>query len=295
MQKYLKIFSLITLLTLICAPLAYANPQIVFDVNSGRVLAGEDIDQQWYPASLTKVMTGYLAFKALTERNDFTLKTKIKMSRHAADQPASKLGIGKGNSIRLEKALEALFIRSSNDIAMALAEHISGSEEKFLNLMNRTAQSLGMTRTHFSTPHGLFKKDQVSTARDLAKLSRAILTHFPQYAYFYKMHYLNINNKKFRNRNGLLRSYKGADGMKTGFVCSSGYNLIATATRGGKKIVAIMLGGKSVKSRNARVTELLDYGFLQMAKNINSFPTIYNAQQQQYKPPFDMRPISCAR
>ena len=272
-----------------------AKPQIVFDVSSGRVLAGTDIDQKWYPASLTKIMTGYLAFQAITTRNDISLKTKITLSKYAASQPPSKLGIGAGRSITMEKALQALFIRSTNDIAVGLAEKISGSEANFIKLMNQTAQSLGMSRTHFSNPHGLFKRDQVTTARDLAKLTHAILLKFPQFSRLYSMRYLEIGGKKFRNRNGLLRNYQGADGMKTGFVCSSGYNLIATATRGGKKIAAIMMGGKNVKSRDEQVAILLDFGFNQLSSHQDSGnPTIYTAQRQALKDPFDMRPISCA-
>lgn len=273
----------------------YAKPQLVFDVNSGRVLAGTDIDQKWYPASLTKIMTGYLAFIAITERDDISLKTKITLSKYAASQPPSKLGIGAGRSLTFEKALQALFIRSTNDIAVGIAEKIGGSEPNFINMMNQTAQSLGMTRTHFSTPHGLFKADQVTTARDLAKLTHAVLLEFPQFARFFSMRYLEIGGKKFRNRNGLLRDYQGADGMKTGFVCSSGYNLVATATRNGVKIAAIMMGGKNVKTRNEQVALLLDFGFDEIKNNrYNTTATIYSAQRQDYKQPFDMRPISCA-
>lgn len=273
---------------------AQAKPQIVFDVNSGKVLAGTDIDQKWYPASLTKIMTGYLAFIAITERQDISLNTKITLSKHAAAQPPSKLGIGAGRSIKMEKALEALFIRSTNDIAVGIAEKLAGSEAKFIEQMNRTARSLGMNRTHFSNPHGLFKHDQVTTARDLAKLTHAVLLEFPQFSRFYSMRYLEIGGKKYRNRNGLLRNYKGADGMKTGFVCSSGYNLVATATRSGQKIAAIMMGGKNVKTRDKQVATLLDFGFSQLKTNNNNSATIYTAQRQEYKQPFDMRPISCA-
>uniref|UniRef100_A0A2A4YTA1 Peptidase S11 D-alanyl-D-alanine carboxypeptidase A N-terminal domain-containing protein n=1 Tax=OCS116 cluster bacterium TaxID=2030921 RepID=A0A2A4YTA1_9PROT len=292
----LKSAQFLWLAILLCLPLsAQAKPQIVFDVNSGRVLAATDIDQKWYPASLTKIMTGYLAFQAISNRSDISLKTKITLSKYAASQPPSKLGIGAGRSISMEKALEALFIRSTNDIAVGIAEKISGSEARFITLMNNTAKNLGMTRTHFSNPHGLFKRDQVSTARDLAKLTHAILLRYPQFSRFFSMRYLEIGGKKFRNRNGLLRNYQGADGMKTGFVCSSGYNLIATATRNGKKIAAIMMGGKNVKSRDKQVATLLDFGFNQLTNHSdNGNATIYTAQRQAYKAPFDMRPISCA-
>lgn len=292
----LKFAKYIIICTALCIGFqAQAKPQIVFDVKSGRVLAGTDIDQKWYPASLTKIMTGYLAFIAITERGDISLKTKIKLSKYAASQPPSKLGIGAGRSITFEKALQALFIRSTNDIAVGIAEKLGGSEANFLNMMNNTARSLGMTRTHFSTPHGLFKRDQVTTARDLAKLTRAVLLEFPQFSRFFSMKYLEIGGKKYRNRNGLLRDYKGADGMKTGFVCSSGYNLVATAKRGGHKIAAIMMGGKNVSSRNKQVKILLDFGFDELKNNRhNTKATIYNAQRQDYKQPFDMRPISCA-
>lgn len=293
MLKSIKFIWLSILLSITTS--ALAKPNIVYDVNSGRVLAGSDIDQKWYPASLTKIMTGYLAFIAITERDDISLKTKITLSKYAAGQPASKLGIGAGRSITFEKALEALFIRSANDIAVGIAEKVGGTEARFIDMMNQTARSLGMTRTHFSTPHGLFKKDQVTTARDLAKLTHAVLLEFPQFKHFFSMKYLNIGGKKFRNRNGLLRSYKGADGMKTGFVCSSGYNLVATATRDGQKIVAIMMGGKNVKQRNEQVELLLDFGFDELKNNrYNTKVTIYTAERQAYKQPFDMRPISCA-
>lgn len=275
---------------------AAAKPKIVFDLDSGAILAGSDIDQKWYPASLTKIMTGYLAFIAITERRDISLKTKITLSKYAASQPPSKLGLGAGNSISLERALQALLVRSTNDIAVGIAETLAGSEAKFVRLMNRTAKSLGMTRTNFVNPHGLYNDAQVTTVRDLSKLSQAILLEFPQFARFYKMPYFKIGKRKLRNRNGLLRTFKGVDGLKTGFVCSSGYNLVATATgNGGKKIVAIMLGGASVKTRDAQVMALLNQGFTGVKTNqYLANATIYNARKHAYKPPFDMRPISCA-
>ncbi len=294
MLKSVKLFCFLCFFTTNSLTFAVAKPQIVFDLNTGKVLAGTDIDQQWYPASLTKIMTGYLAFIAITERQDISLKTKITLSKYAAGQPPSKLGIGTGNSISLERALQALFTRSTNDLAVGIAETLSGSETAFVNKMNTTAKMLGMHNTRFINPHGLFDKRQISSARDLAKLTQAIILEFPQFAHFYKMSHFKIGKKKLRNRNGLLRSYQGTDGLKTGFVCSSGYNLVATAERNGQKIAAIMLGGKNVKSRDTQVIRLLDFGFGELKNNhYKANATIYNAKSEAYKPPFDMRPISC--
>ncbi len=287
-----NVFKTLLLLILFSAAPAYGKPQIVFNVNSGEILSANDIDQQWYPASLTKIMTGYLAFIAITEHSDISLNTQLIISQNAAKQPPSKLGIKAGSSIKMERALQALFTRSNNDIAVAIAEKISGNEAEFIKLMNHTAKNLGMSRTQFTNPHGLYSKRQVSSARDLAKLSRAILLEFPQFSRFYSLPYFTVNQKNLPNRNQLLKNYQGADGLKTGFVCASGYNLIATASRNGQQIAAILLGGKSVKTRDAAVVKLLDKGFISL-KNPNK-TTIYTAKNQNYKPPVNMRPIACA-
>ncbi|MFQ5626840.1 MAG: D-alanyl-D-alanine carboxypeptidase family protein [Methyloligellaceae bacterium] len=237
-----------------------AGPALVFDPNKGTILYQEDLDALWHPASLTKLMTAYLTFEALRE-GKLKLDTKIAQSKNSLSQAPTKIGLPVGATMRVELAIKALLVKSANDVAVMLAEAVAGSEPAFIKRMNETAKRIGMRRSRFVNPNGLPDDRQITTARDLGYLARALIKEFPEYAHFFAVPYIKIGKRRMRNYNKLLRTFDGADGMKTGFVCSSGYNLVASATRDGRKLVAVVLGGKSGSARNARAASLLDHGF----------------------------------
>ena len=239
---------------------AVAGPALLLEADSGKVLYAEDADNQWYPASLTKIMTAYLTFEAL-KAGRIALDTKITVSEAAHLQPPSKVGLPVGGEITVELALKALIVKSANDVAVMLAEAIGGSEAAFIERMNTTARRLGMSRTRFANPNGLPSADQVTTARDLARLSRAVLRDFPDYAHYWAMPDIQIGKRRLGTHNSLLKSYEGADGLKTGFICDSGFNVVATASRDGKRLMAVVLGEPTGRERALRAASLLEHGF----------------------------------
>jgi D-alanyl-D-alanine carboxypeptidase len=245
---------------LMAPSVASAAPALVFEPYNGTVLYAEDPDAHWFPASLTKLMTAYVTFQAL-KAGTVTPDTKVTCSQTAARQSPSKLGLPVGGSITLDVALKVLIVKSANDVAVMIAETVAGSQDAFIARMNEAAQHLGMTRTHFTNVNGLPDERQVTTARDLAKLARAIIVEFPEHADLFSSMQVQVGKKTMRTHNSLLLSFPGADGMKTGFICESGFNVVASATRDGRKLVAVVLGEPSVASRNDRATDLLEKGF----------------------------------
>ena len=239
---------------------ASAGPVLLLDADSGRVLYAEEQDDQWFPASITKIMTAYLAFEAL-KAGRLKLDDTVTVSEKAHIQPPSKLGMPVGGEITVDLALRALIVKSANDVAVMLAEKIAGSEEDFVRLMNDTARRLGMTRTRFVNPNGLPIAGQVSTARDLARLGRAALRDFPEQNAMWSLPEVRIGKQRLRSHNHLLRSFEGADGIKTGFICDSGFNVVASATRDSRRLIAVVLGEPSGRDRNLRAAGLLDHGF----------------------------------
>jgi D-alanyl-D-alanine carboxypeptidase len=250
----------IVALALVAAVPAHAGPAMLFDPADGRVIYAEDQDDLWHPASLTKIMTAYLAFEAL-KSGKITLETKIATSELANSQPPSKVGLPVGAEMTVDLALRALIIKSANDVAVMLAEHIGGSQDVFVEKMNATAKRLGMSRTVFVNPNGLPAPEQVTTAHDLGRLAKAVLRDFPEYASLWSMVDMQIGRRRLRTHNGLLKTYEGADGLKTGFICDSGYNVVATATREGRKLVAVVLGESSGRERSLRAASMLEHGF----------------------------------
>jgi D-alanyl-D-alanine carboxypeptidase len=233
---------------------------IVVDAASGEVLFARRADSPRYPASVTKVMTLYLTFEALAEGRA-TLDDTITVSPRAASQPPSKLGLAAGRTIKLDDAMRATAVRSANDMAVAIAEHIGGSEARFTAMMTLKAQELGMTQTRYVNANGLPDSRQLTSARDLAILSRAVMRDYPQYYHYFGLHDWAYEGRDFRNTNGLLASGQGYDGIKTGFTNASGYNLAASAVRDGRRLITIVLGGRSSASRNAHLAQLMDTGF----------------------------------
>lgn len=258
-----QLLAAVAMVFMLAARPAGAGPALLFDPGDGRILYGEDIDDQWHPASLTKMMTALLVFEAV-EQGRLKLDQTILCSEAAFAQPPSKVGLPVGNGLTVEKALQALIIKSANDVAVMLAEAVDGSEAAFVERMNATARRLGMSRTNFVNANGLPADAQVTTARDFAKLARAITKGFPGYAAYWAMPSVHVGKYLLRTHNGLLKSFEGADGMKTGFICDSGYNIVASATRDGQRLMAVVLGEQSAPARTLRASSLLDYGYQQL-------------------------------
>jgi D-alanyl-D-alanine carboxypeptidase len=234
---------------------------MVMDARTGEVLHSRNADTRLHPASLTKMMTLYIAFEAV-EHGEISLDTLVTVSRKAASEPPSRLGLRPGQKIKLRYLIRAAAVKSANDAATAIAEAIEGSEAAFARRMNRTAKALGMTRTTFKNAHGLTEAGHLSTARDMTILGRHILYDYPEYYNLFSRRSTDAGLRTVSNTNRrFLSDYRGADGIKTGYTKASGFNLVASAERGGVRIIATMFGGRSTAQRNARVAELLDLGF----------------------------------
>lgn len=233
----------------------------VIDARSGKVLHSRNADTRLHPASLTKMMTLYIAFEAV-RNGEITLDTKVRISKHAASEPPSKLGLRSGQTIALRYLIRAAAVKSANDAATAIGEAISGSEAAFARRMNRTAKAMGMSRTTFKNAHGLTESGHLSTARDMTALGRHVIYDYPQYYNLFSRQTADAGVKRVSHTNRrLLQSYKGADGIKTGYTRAAGFNLVASAQRGNERVIATVFGGRSTATRNARVAELLDMGF----------------------------------
>lgn len=263
--KFSILFFLAFVFLLVGAPTnkAQANKKyaaIVMDSDTGMILHQRHANKRLHPASLTKVMTLIMLFEAI-ERGDVKMNERIRISQRAAGMVPSKLGIPAGQSIRVKDAIYALIVKSANDVAVAVAEHLGGSEYNFAKMMTRRAKQLGMNKTHFRNASGLHHKYQVSTARDMAIMARYVINHYPdQYRYFSTRQF-NYGGKTYKSHNRLLGSYKGMDGMKTGYINASGFNLIASAMQNNRRVIAVVFGGRTSKSRNAHMRTLLDRGF----------------------------------
>ena len=238
---------------------------IVVDADTLEVLHARQIDELRYPASLTKVMTLFLVFDAL-EAGTLDLKTEMPVSKRAASASPTKLGLKAGSVITVEEAIQGLAVKSANDASVVIAEHLAGSVEAFTDAMTERAAALGMRNTRFRTPNGLPDPEQVTTARDMAKLATAVLrTHPEHYRWFGQKRFI-FDGRTYRNTNGLLHSHDEVDGFKTGFTNASGYNLMVSAKREDsagveRRVIAVVLGGASGKSRNRHMADLLDQSF----------------------------------
>ena len=239
---------------------ARAEARLLIDVESGKVLEGENATYPWYPASVTKLMTTYVTFKAVRDQR-ITLDTVFTYGPNAAAQQPSKMGFKVGTQITVDNTLKMLLVHSANDMAVVLAEGISGSIEKFSDEMNANAQRLGMTQTNYVNPNGLPADEQVTSARDLAILARALIREFPEYDGYWQIGAIRFGKRVMHNTNKLLDAYPGADGMKTGFICASGFNVVASATRGDKRLIAVVLGAPSSAARAGRAAQMFERGF----------------------------------
>ncbi|MEH6645152.1 D-alanyl-D-alanine carboxypeptidase family protein [Sulfitobacter sp.] len=233
----------------------------VIDARTGEVLHARNADTRLHPASLTKMMTLYIAFQAI-ERGEISLDTKVTISQNSASEQPSKLGLRSGQKIALRYLVRAAAVKSANDAATAIGEAIEGSEAKFARRMNRTAKQLGMTRTTFKNAHGLTEDGHLSTAHDMTVMGRHLLYDFPQYYNLFSRITADAGVRQVSHTNRrFLSSYKGADGIKTGYTRAAGFNLTASAERGNERIIVTVFGGASTSARNAKVAELMDLGF----------------------------------
>jgi D-alanyl-D-alanine carboxypeptidase len=239
---------------------AKAEALLLVDADTGRVLHAENATYPWYPASTTKLMTTYTTLRAVKEGR-ITLDNLFVVSANAAAQAPTKMGFAVGTQVTVDNALKMLMVKSANDMAVLLAEGVSGSIENFATEMNRNARRLGMTQTNYVNPNGLPADEQITSARDMAMLARALIHEFPEYDYYWHLPGIKLGKKVVRNYNTLLGRYPGADGMKTGFICASGFNLVATASRDGKRMIAVVLGAPSSAVRAVQAAQLLEQGF----------------------------------
>ncbi len=239
---------------------AQAEATLLVEADSGKVLEAQNATVPWHPASLSKLMTAYVTLKAVKD-GKITFDTLFTVSPLAASQSPSKMGFRPGTQLTVDNALKMMLVKSANDMAVVLAEGVGGSINGFSAMMNQTAQQLGMTQTSFVNPNGLPDDAQITSARDLAILARAIIHDLPEYEYFVHIPSIRYGRRVTQNFNKLIGRYPGADGFKTGFICASGYNLVASATRNGRRLIAVVLGASSGKARAMRAMAMLDRGF----------------------------------
>lgn len=270
-----KLVLLFVFTLLLFSPLSasakYAS--MVIDADSGRVLHATNADTRNYPASLTKIMTLYMVFDAL-KKGELALDTPLKVSKRAEGMPPSKLGLRRGKTITVRDAILALVTKSANDAAVVVAEALGGTEIAFARDMTTRARQLGMSRTTFRNASGLPNRRQLSTARDMALLGLRIREDFPDYYTYFSTTHFKFGKRNYKNHNTLLSNYKGTDGIKTGYIRASGFNLVASVERDGYRLVGVVFGGKSGKSRDRHMRKLLDKGFAMMRESGPAAPQL---------------------
>jgi len=271
--------------------MAHANPLLLVNSNSGEVLFEQDAGVPWHPASLTKLMTAYVAFSAIAS-GSVTLETPVVISRNAWNVPPSKSGLEVDSRITMQDALYLLVVKSANDVAVAIAETVGGSQAQFVTMMNSTAQQLGLTATHYENPHGLHHDGQVTSARDLAILTLYIRQQFPQYLPMFQTQTVVLGKASFETNNDLLTKFAGTTGMKTGYICASGLNVVATVDRGGVPMLGVVLGGASARERGEMAAQMFLRG---MAGTYKGSGKSVTAIPNKAMPPADMRADICGK
>lgn len=259
---------------------------IIIDAETGDVLSSSNADSLRYPASLTKLMTLYITFNAL-DKGLIKFEDKLPVSRNAANRSPSKLGLKKGETITVRDAVLALIVKSANDCATVLAEGLGYSEENFAKTMTEVAQELGMKNTTFKNASGLPNRAQKTTARDMALLGAAMYHHFPEYYKLFATKKFTYNGRTYYTHNHLLKSFEGADGMKTGFTNAAGYNIVTSAERDGHRVIAVTMGHNTIRQRDTKVASLMKKGLqkLAMSDHIEA-PNLYaNADTHTYGEP----------
>jgi D-alanyl-D-alanine carboxypeptidase len=274
---------------------ASAEATLVVEADSGRVLHAEHATYPWYPASTTKLMTMYLTLKAVKDKR-LDMDSLLTVSPNAVAQAPSKMGFKAGTQLTVDNALKMMMVKSANDMAVVLAEGVSGSIEKFADEMNAASKRLGMTQSSWVNPNGLPADEQITSARDMAILARAILRELPEYEMYWHIPSIRFGRRIMRNTNGLIGRYPEADGMKTGFICASGFNVVATATRGGRKLIVVVLGSRSGMVRSEKAAQLFERGFGSggLSWLMPSLGTVENLQAVAAAPP-NLRDEMCGR
>jgi D-alanyl-D-alanine carboxypeptidase len=239
---------------------AHSEALLLIDVDSGKVLEAENATYPWYPASTTKLMTAYVILNAV-KQGRITTDTLFTVSATAVAQQPTKMGFRSGTQVTVDNALKMMMVHPANDMAVLLAEGLDGSIESFGVEMTEIAHRLGMTQSNFVNPNGLPAEAQITSARDLAILARALIRDFPEYGLYWRIPAIKLGRRVIHNTNALIDRYPGMDGMKTGFICASGYNLVASATHGGKRLIAVVLGAHSSAGRALKAVQLLEKGF----------------------------------
>jgi D-alanyl-D-alanine carboxypeptidase len=245
---------------LLSARSASAEATLIVEADSGKVLHAEHATYPWYPASTTKLMTMYLTLKAVKDGR-VRMDSLLTVSPNAVAQSPSKMGFPAGTTVTVDNALKMLMVKSANDMAVVLAEGVGGSIEGFADQMNAASRRLGMTQSSWVNPNGLPADEQITSARDMAILARAILKELPEYETYWHIPSIKFGRRIMRNTNGLIGRYPEADGMKTGFICASGFNVVATATRGGRKLIVVVFGSRSGMVRSEKAAHLFEKGF----------------------------------
>src|SRR5712672_3679445 len=259
-KSSLSWIALAAALAVVAPRAAHAEALLVVEADTGKVLQAENATYPWYPASVTKLMTAYVTLKAVKDGR-ISLDSLLTVSPVAAAQSPSKMGFRPGIQVTVDNALKMMLVKSANDMAVVLAEGVGGSVDGFSAQMNQAAHRLGMTQTNYVNPNGLPAEGQITSARDLAILARGIIRDLPEYEYFVHIPSIRFGRRVTQNFNKLIGRYPGADGFKTGFICASGYNLVASATRDGRRLIAVVLGSSSGTMRAVRAAQLLDRGF----------------------------------
>lgn len=239
---------------------ASGEATLLIEADTGRVLKAENATYPWYPASITKLMTAYLTLRAIKEGR-LTMDTVLTVSPNAVAQQPSKMGFRSGTRLTVDNALKMMLVKSANDVAVVLAEGVAGSVDRFADEMNATSRRLGMTQSSWVNPNGLPAENQITSARDMAILARRILLEFPEYNSYWDIQAIKLGKRVLRNTNSLIIRYPGADGMKTGFICASGFNVVATATRGNRRLIAVVLGAPSAAVRAAKAAYMFETAF----------------------------------
>lgn len=282
----------VLMLALLSLAPARANPMLLVDMDSFDVLYAEQAGHPWHPASLTKLMTAYVAFEQIA-LGKATLDTPVVISRNAVNQAPSKSGLAVGSAVTLKDALYLMLVKSANDVAVAIAETLAADVPAYVALMNDAAARMGLTATHYANPNGLHDPSQVTSARDLAILSLYIRQSFPQYMPIFGTGTVMLNGKALESENKLLESFAGTTGMKTGFICASGLNIVATVDRNGRRLLAVVLGGSSARDRNERTAELVLRGLSGSA--VPTGQTVLTLGNNSGMTPVDMRPLICGK
>lgn len=269
-----------------------SNPKygsIVIDAQTGMILSESGADRRLHPASLTKMMTLLMTFEAL-DRGQLRLYQRLRVSKHASQAVPSKLGLKYGERITVKNAILALVTKSANDVAIVLGEAIAGSEKRFARQMTAKAHKFGMTKTVFKNANGLHNPRQVSSPRDMARLAQVLLRKYPKYYHYFSTRNFHYKGQSYKNHNKLLGTYKGMDGLKTGYVKASGFNLVASAVQDRKRVIAVVFGGRTGKIRNAHMKVLLDRGFARLRSHRPKFLLSSYVPEPPKKPSWLSRP-----